>query len=79
MKRVKIKVGSLGLGGAAFVVGLGLTVGKAVGNLVNAGIYGAIIGFSEAAAECRNETAQDVCKKSSIKHAEENVENDSRQ
>lgn len=50
----------------AFAVGLGITVGKGVGALVNAGIDGVIAGTFEALADHDVGFAQKVCEKVNV-------------
>ena len=48
---------------AAFAVGFGLTVGKAVGGMVEAVLNGMVISVTKAAAKHGNKTAQEVLQK----------------
>lgn len=53
---------------AAFAVGVGFTVGKKVGVILNAALDGAIKGFVRYMAKEGNEFAQDVCKKANLSY-----------
>lgn len=59
---------------AAFAVGIGLTVGKGIGDLINAALSGWAIGLAKGLAKNGNKTAQEVCKKAEIDY--EPKEND---
>lgn len=52
---------------AAFAVGFGFTVGKAVGGFVEAALDGVVIGLARRAAKNGNEFAQDVFRKAGVK------------
>lgn len=56
---------------AAFAVGFGFTVGKAVGGMVDAVLNGMVIGVTKAAAEHGNKTAQETLKKYGVKYESE--------
>lgn len=51
---------------AAFAVGFGFTMGKAVGKMVEAVLDGAVICTVRLAANHGNEIAQEVCEKADI-------------
>lgn len=62
---------------AAFAVGVGLTVGKGVGDLINAALSGWAIGLTKGLAKNGNKTAQEICKKAKIDYEpKENDEDD---
>ena len=51
---------------AAFAVGVGFTVGKKVGDILNCAFDGAIKGLMRYMAKEGNKIAQDVCKEANI-------------
>lgn len=53
---------------AAFAVGLGFTVGKQIGEMVNAAINGAWLGTLKSLAEHGNKIAQETCERNNIKY-----------
>ena len=62
---------------AAFAVGIGLTVGKEIGELINAVLSIATIDLTKFLANNGNKTAQEVCKKAKIDYEpKENDEDD---
>ncbi len=63
---------------AAFAVGFGFTMGKFVGELVNAAITGVGIGVLQFAANNGNDIAQKTCKESGIKTKSEKKEDESK-
>lgn len=56
---------------AAFAVGFGFTLGKAVGGYVEALLNGAMLGVTKAVTKHRNETVQEALKKSGVKYESE--------
>lgn len=63
---------------AAFAVGFGFTMGKFVGELVNAAITGVGIGVLRFAANNGNKIAQETCEESGIKLDPEKKEDESK-
>ena len=55
---------------AAFAAGVGFTVGKNVGRLINAGIGGVYLGILKSLAKHGNEVAQDACERNNIEYEE---------
>lgn len=55
---------------AAFAVGVGFTVGKNVGSLINAGISGVYLGMMKSLAKHGNEVARDICERCDIEYEE---------
>lgn len=53
---------------AAFAVGFGFTVGKAVGGFVDAALNGVVISFARMSARNGNKFMQDVCQKTGINY-----------
>ena len=59
----------------AFAVGFGLTVGKAVGDLVSVLINDATTGSIQCMAKHGNKVAQKACEKSGIDYQDESIGN----
>lgn len=59
---------------AAFAVGFGFTVGKAVGKYAGAALDGAILGVAKVLAKKGNKTMQEVLKKNNVNFEEKNKE-----
>ena len=59
---------------AAFAVGIGFTIGKGIGGMINAALSGWAIGLTKGLAKSGNKTAQEICKKAEIDY--EPKEND---
>lgn len=55
---------------AAFAAGVGFTVGKNVGRLINAGISGVYLGMLKSLAKHGNEVAKDACERCNIDYEE---------
>lgn len=55
---------------AAFAVGVGFTVGKAVGGYINAAISGVYLGMLKSLAKHGNEVAKDACERCNIEYEE---------
>lgn len=68
MNNCKVTINARDLRRAAFVVGFGLTVGKAVGKLVVAAIDGTITGITKGMAAAGNKTAQCTCDNMGLKY-----------
>ena len=77
MDTVKLNLDLKNLRKAAFAVGVGLTVGKTVGDLISSGINGAVIGVSKICKADQEKTAGNM-RKNDIEH-EENVEDNPKQ
>ena len=60
---------------AAFAVGFGLTVGKAIGDLVSVSIDGTVLGVIKSIAK-DVKSSQKAFENDSVKHAEEKIGND---
>ena len=73
----KVNVSIKGLRKAAFIVGFGLTVGEAVGDLVSAAINGGTLGVIKGMAACGNKAAQKVCGNNGVKYDTKNEQNES--
>ena len=61
---------------AAFAVGLGFTLGKECGKLINHVIDRMIADVARNLAKDGNETAQDICRRTNIKYEENEVTSD---
>lgn len=79
MNDFKITIKAKDLRRAAFAVGFGLTVGKAVGNFVGALIEGATTGMIQQMAKHGNGAAKKACEESGIKWDNKNIQNDLKQ
>lgn len=77
MDTVKLNLDLKNLRKAAFAVGVGLTVGKTVGDLISSGINGAVIGVSKI-CKSDHEKPSGNMQKNDIEH-EENVEDNPKQ
>lgn len=60
----------------AFAVGLGLTVGKYVGGMVNAALDGVVLGISSLAAEKGSVIAQQALDRANVQYKKEETEPD---
>ena len=62
---------------AAFAVGVGFTVGKAVGGYINAAISGVYLGMLKSLAKHGNEVARDACERCNIEYEESDKKKES--
>ena len=75
MKDFNVNLDTKNLRKAAFAVGFGLTVGKAIGDLVSVGINGAALGVIKGIAK-DVKSSQKAFENDSVKYAEEEIGND---
>lgn len=75
MDDISIKIDTKEVRKIAFAVGFGLTVGKAVGDLVSVLIDGATTGSIRCMAKHGNKVAQKACEKSGIDYQDESIIN----
>ena len=75
MKDFNVNLDTKNLRKAAFAVGFGLTVGKAIGDLVSISINGIILGLIKSKAK-GVKSSQKAFENDSVKYAEEEIGND---
>ena len=75
MKDFNVNLDTKNLRKAAFAVGFGLTVGKAIGDLVSISINGTILGLIKSTAK-GVKSSQKAFENDSVKYAEEEIGND---
>ena len=75
MKDFNVNLDTKNLRKAAFAVGFGLTVGKAIGDLVSVSIDGTVLGVIKSIAK-DVKSSQKAFENDSVKHAEEEIGND---
>ena len=75
MKDFNVNLDTKNLRKAAFAVGFGLTVGKAIGDLVSVGINGTVLGVIKGIAK-DVKSSQKAFENDSVKYAEEEIGND---
>ena len=75
MKDFNVNLDTKNLRKAAFAVGFGLTVGKAIGDLVSVGINGTVLGLIKGTAK-GVKSSQKAFENDSVKYAAEEIGND---
>lgn len=70
MDELKLILNTKNVRKAACAVGFGLTIGKFVGDVVNAGIPSLVTGFVKYQAKKGNKFAQECCDEADIKYNE---------
>lgn len=75
MKDFNVNLDTKNLRKAAFAVGFGLTVGKAIGDLVSVCIDGTVLGVIKSTAK-DVKSSQKAFENDSVKYSEEEIRND---